>query len=263
MFIDLVESTITYTLAAYVENLTLMGTKAINGIGNSLANILVGNEAANRLDGMAGADEMRGGEGDDTYVVGQAGDTADEIKNEGIDTVLSSVSYDLAGQYIENLTLIGTSKIDGAGTSTITIEGVERLHGTHYDVLPDRIETGTFLVGAAITGGRITTNRIAPVFVSRMKNTNGRSARNVGVNGSRRGLGMETPPNAISTAVTAAASVPVSLTSTVALWTTRVTYSFCVGSSVAVMPSNSAPPSPGATNARFIPSASRCDRTSS
>jgi UDP-N-acetylglucosamine 1-carboxyvinyltransferase len=47
------------------------------------------------------------------------------------------------------------AKISGAGTDTITIEGVERLHGTHYDVLPDRIETGTFLVGAAVTGGKV------------------------------------------------------------------------------------------------------------
>jgi len=47
------------------------------------------------------------------------------------------------------------AKISGAGTDTITIEGVERLGGTHYKVLPDRIETGTFLVAAAITGGRI------------------------------------------------------------------------------------------------------------
>lgn len=47
------------------------------------------------------------------------------------------------------------AKISGAGTDTITIEGVERLHGTTYTVLPDRIETGTYLVAAAITGGRI------------------------------------------------------------------------------------------------------------
>jgi UDP-N-acetylglucosamine 1-carboxyvinyltransferase len=53
-------------------------------------------------------------------------------------------------------------KIDGAGTNTIVIEGVERLHGTHYDVLPDRIETGTFLVGAAITGGHVMTKRARP-----------------------------------------------------------------------------------------------------
>jgi len=47
------------------------------------------------------------------------------------------------------------AKITGAGTSAITIEGVERLNGVRYDVLPDRIETGTYLVAAAITGGRI------------------------------------------------------------------------------------------------------------
>lgn len=47
------------------------------------------------------------------------------------------------------------ARITGAGTDTIRIEGVERLHGASYDVMPDRIETGTFLVGAAMTRGRI------------------------------------------------------------------------------------------------------------
>ncbi|MCK5362961.1 MAG: UDP-N-acetylglucosamine 1-carboxyvinyltransferase [Gammaproteobacteria bacterium] len=47
------------------------------------------------------------------------------------------------------------ARIEGAGTDTITIEGVESLSGTHYDVLPDRIESGTFLVAAAITGGNV------------------------------------------------------------------------------------------------------------
>jgi UDP-N-acetylglucosamine 1-carboxyvinyltransferase len=47
------------------------------------------------------------------------------------------------------------AKVSGAGTDTITIEGVERLAGTEYGVLPDRIETGTYLVAAAITGGRV------------------------------------------------------------------------------------------------------------
>ena len=53
-------------------------------------------------------------------------------------------------------------QISGAGTSTIVIDGVERLHGTHYDVLPDRIETGTFLVAGAITGGRVLAKRSRP-----------------------------------------------------------------------------------------------------
>lgn len=47
------------------------------------------------------------------------------------------------------------AKISGAGTDTITIDGVPRLHGAEYRILPDRIETGTYLVAAAITGGHV------------------------------------------------------------------------------------------------------------
>jgi UDP-N-acetylglucosamine 1-carboxyvinyltransferase len=47
------------------------------------------------------------------------------------------------------------AQITGHGTDTIRIQGVEKLHGCTYDVLPDRIETGTYLVAAAVTGGRI------------------------------------------------------------------------------------------------------------
>ncbi len=47
------------------------------------------------------------------------------------------------------------ARIEGVGTSTLVIHGMERLHGTDYQVLPDRIETGTFLVGAAMTGGKV------------------------------------------------------------------------------------------------------------
>jgi len=54
------------------------------------------------------------------------------------------------------------AKIEGAGTATLVIEGVERLSGTTYEVLPDRIETGTFLVAGAITGGKITAKRVRP-----------------------------------------------------------------------------------------------------
>jgi UDP-N-acetylglucosamine 1-carboxyvinyltransferase len=54
------------------------------------------------------------------------------------------------------------AKIEGAGTATLVIEGVERLSGTTYEVLPDRIETGTFLVAGAITGGKVTAKRTRP-----------------------------------------------------------------------------------------------------
>jgi len=52
--------------------------------------------------------------------------------------------------------------INGIGSSTLQIEGVERLSGNRYSVLPDRIETGTYLVAAAMTGGRIRALNTAP-----------------------------------------------------------------------------------------------------
>jgi Ca2+-binding RTX toxin-like protein len=89
-----------------VENLTLTGTGAINGTGNSLNNLLTGNSAANVLTGGAGSD---------TYVVG-AGDTVVEAANEGTDLVQSSVSWTL-GANLERLTLTGTAAINGTGNS--------------------------------------------------------------------------------------------------------------------------------------------------
>ena len=47
------------------------------------------------------------------------------------------------------------AKISGAGTDTIIIEGVDNLHGGEYDIMPDRIEAGTYLIGAAMTGGKV------------------------------------------------------------------------------------------------------------
>ncbi|MGN5161727.1 UDP-N-acetylglucosamine 1-carboxyvinyltransferase [Aeromonas dhakensis] len=57
------------------------------------------------------------------------------------------------------------AKIQGAGTDTLIIDGVERLHGGSYSVQPDRIETGTFLVGAAVTGGKITCRKTDPTLL--------------------------------------------------------------------------------------------------
>jgi len=54
------------------------------------------------------------------------------------------------------------AKIDGAGTDVITIEGVERLHGATHVVIPDRIETGTYLVAAAMTGGDVRLRGVRP-----------------------------------------------------------------------------------------------------
>ena len=54
------------------------------------------------------------------------------------------------------------ARIEGAGTHKITIEGVEKLHGCEHAVVADRIETGTFLVAAAMTGGRVTATHARP-----------------------------------------------------------------------------------------------------
>lgn len=54
------------------------------------------------------------------------------------------------------------ANISGAGTDTITVVGVERLHQADYSVLPDRIEAGTYLVAAAITGGRVKLRDVDP-----------------------------------------------------------------------------------------------------
>ncbi len=57
------------------------------------------------------------------------------------------------------------AKIEGEGGDVIRIEGVERLEGTRYEVLPDRIETGTYLVAGALTGGHVKLKRTRPGMV--------------------------------------------------------------------------------------------------
>ena len=123
---DTVQTTITYTLGANVENLTLTGTTVINGTGNELNNVITGNAAANiltggagndTLNGGAGIDTMVGGLGDDTYVVDVAGDIITELANEGTDTVNTAITYTL-GATLENLTLTGTTAINGTGNAS-------------------------------------------------------------------------------------------------------------------------------------------------
>ncbi|MEG5042580.1 MULTISPECIES: calcium-binding protein, partial [unclassified Microcoleus] len=144
---DLVQSGITYTLGADVENLTLTGTALINGTGNPLANVITGNPGNNTLNGLAGndnlngaagndilngnegndrlnggpgADQLTGGLGNDIYVVDNAGDVVSELPAQGTDLVQSGVTYTLAAD-VENLTLTGTALINGTGNTLVNV----------------------------------------------------------------------------------------------------------------------------------------------
>src|SRR5438128_5766042 len=65
------------------------------------------------------------------------------------------------------------ARIEGAGTRRIIIEGVAALHGTEHDVIPDRIEAGTFLVAGAICGKEVTVKRVEPEHVKAVTNALG------------------------------------------------------------------------------------------
>ena len=135
---DTVFASITYTLPANVENLTLTGSAALNGSGNGLANVITGNDGDNTLlglagadtlnggagndvlDGGTGADSMAGGSGNDTYFLDDAGDRIAEGAGEGTDEVRSTLTY-ILGPNLENLTLTGSEATNGTGNSLANV----------------------------------------------------------------------------------------------------------------------------------------------
>ena len=141
--IDSVSSSVSYTLSAELENLTLTGSAHLSATGNAGANSLTGNSGDNLLDGGAGADAMAGGDGDDGYVVDDAADTITELADGGTDTVLASISTVL-GEGLERLTLTGTSALNGTGNAADNL-----LQGNEADNLLDGGTGADTLAGGA------------------------------------------------------------------------------------------------------------------
>jgi serralysin len=126
--IDTVRSSVSYTLSANVENLTLTGTADLNGIGNSQGNVITGNDGDNRLNGDAGVDTLIGGKGNDNYYLDQAGELAlvQENVNEGTDTLnvvfnawaQTTVDLNLSNLLnVENVMLLGNGAFTALGNS--------------------------------------------------------------------------------------------------------------------------------------------------
>ena len=80
-------------------------------------------------------------------------------------TILENAAREPEVVDLANCLIAMGAKISGAGTTKIIIEGVEKLHGAEYAVQPDRIETGTFLVAAAITGGKVKARDTDPTLL--------------------------------------------------------------------------------------------------
>jgi Ca2+-binding RTX toxin-like protein len=179
--VDSVSSNVSYTLSANVENLTLTGTSALNGTGNTLDNVLTGNSAINTL---------TGGMGNDTYFI-TSGDVVVEAFGEGTDTIQAGFTYTLLTNS-ENLTLTGTSAINATGNEADNIltgnSAINTLRGlggndtyviTSGDVLVEASGAGTDTVLAGFSYTLLTSFENLSLTGSSLINGTGNTDDNV------------------------------------------------------------------------------------
>ncbi len=139
---DTIKASVSYTLAARIENLILTGTAAINGKGNGLNNVITGNSANNVLDGGGGSDILNGGIGDDTLKIGidATGSHSEVLNGDADDDVLSFENGLGAANDVFGLTtLVFTLDPSGSGSfshgadfllaANITYTGIEGITG--------------------------------------------------------------------------------------------------------------------------------------
>ena len=167
---DTVRSYGSWTLGLGLENLELLGTSAVNGKGNSYANVITGNAAVNTLEGQAGndtlnggagADILIGGAGNDTYIVG-VGDTITELSGGGADTAKTSLLTYTLPDYVEVLTFTGAGNFNASGNASANIisggAGHDTLRGKlGADTLTGNGGADRFVFDTALGGGNIDT----------------------------------------------------------------------------------------------------------
>ncbi|WP_246153930.1 M10 family metallopeptidase C-terminal domain-containing protein [Methylobacterium oryzihabitans] len=151
-----------YTLGGNVEALTTTGTGSFAGTGNDLANLITGGSRGDRLDGKAGADTMVGGLGNDTYVVDTINDVVVEQAGEGVDRVLTGISYTL-GDHVENLGMGTSASLSGTGNALANLivgnKGNNVLDGRGgADTLTGGLGRDTFVLRAGETAGDTVTD---------------------------------------------------------------------------------------------------------
>ncbi|BAY21063.1 hypothetical protein NIES2100_08080 [Calothrix sp. NIES-2100] len=133
---DLVQSSVTWTLGTNLENLTLTGSTAINGVGNNLNNIITGNTGANSLSGGNGDDTLVGASGNDT-LFGEAGNDS-LVGSSGNDTLFGGEGDDRLDGGTGNDSLDG-----GLGHDTYTVDSVN-------DRITEGLNAGTDLVNSSV-----------------------------------------------------------------------------------------------------------------